>query len=168
MLAPWHEFENLNVENSVLQLQKYAPDVLLVFGTGKLQPDVIKIAPTACLNLHGGNPEFYRGLDSHLWAIYQEDFVNLMSTLHHVDEKIDSGNIVFQSPIPLTPRYPLYQLRSRNTQVCLEMTLRALKMLSTGEPLPAHKQQYRGKYYSFMPSTLKEECVQKFERLAPA
>lgn len=38
------------------------PEVVEVFGAGKLEAPVIGVATLAGMNLHGGDPEHYRGL----------------------------------------------------------------------------------------------------------
>jgi methionyl-tRNA formyltransferase len=157
-----HTVESINSDESVAMLRSYAPDVLLVFGTGKLHPPVIEIPAAVCLNLHGGNPEQYRGLDTHLWAIYHRDFPNLVSTLHQVEPEFDTGAIVAQAQLQLQKDSELYQLRSINTEACVEMSVRALSSLQSGS-LPSRKQMSRGRYYSSMPSVLKEDCLKKFE-----
>jgi methionyl-tRNA formyltransferase len=154
-----NHFESLNL------LKIIKPDVLLVFGTGKLNRSVIQIPNTIFLNLHGGNPEAYRGLDSHLWAIYHKEFRELITTLHVVDENLDTGDIVGQAPIVLTSGSKIYQLRLLNTQVCVELTLSALRTLANKNGLSKRKQRSKGRYYSFMPSVLKELCVRNFEQI---
>jgi methionyl-tRNA formyltransferase len=154
---------SVNGGDSLAELKAIAPDVVLVFGTGKLLAPVIQMPSRMCLNLHGGNPEHYRGLDSHLWAIYHRDFSNLITTLHYVDAGLDTGAIAVQSEITLQRNTELFQLRALNTQVCLDLTLLALSRLQRNEPLPRRSQVGRGRYYSFMPAVLKEDCVKKFE-----
>lgn len=163
-LAETYRFPSVNSRESVAALQKLSPEVVIVFGTGKLHQSVIQIASVACLNLHGGNPEHYRGLDTHLWAIYHEDFDNLVTTLHHVDIDLDTGDIVCQAQIKLGRSVKLHELRAVNTKVCVNLSLVALNALQSVDSLPSRKQVSRGRYYSFMPSVLKEICVRKFER----
>lgn len=160
--APVRYFESVNMPEAVAALRSLEPDVVLVFGTGKLLPPVMQVPSRACLNLHGGNPEHYRGLDSHLWAIYHKDFGNLVTTLHHVDEGLDSGAIVFQSEITLGRGTALHELRGLNTEVGVRLSMLALQSLEAMGWLPFRRQVSRGRYYSFMPGALKEECVRKF------
>ena len=160
-VAPTLEVESVNQDAAVAQLVRWRPDVLLVFGAGKVRPAVMHAAAW-CLNLHGGNPERYRGLDSHLWAIYHEDFDQLMTTLHVVDEGLDTGDIVGQTRLQLPKGCRLHQLRAINTQACLDLSLAALAQLQSDGAVPRRRQQQRGAYYSFMPSAEKEACVRKF------
>jgi len=162
-IAETRSYESMNEDACLSALRALAPDIVLVFGTGKLSMSVIEVASAACLNLHGGNPEEYRGLDTHLWAVYHSDFENLVTTLHHVDAGLDTGNIVFQSQLELEKNTRLHELRAKNTNVCLNLTLLALDSLQSIGWLPSRKQLSRGRYYSSMPAALKEECVRKFQ-----
>jgi methionyl-tRNA formyltransferase len=165
-VAPVIQTPNINLADVIQEIHKLRADVIIVFGTGLLQPTVAAIPAFACLNLHGGNPEAYRGLDSHLWAVYHRDFANLVTTLHFVSPELDTGDVVFSTTLRTTPGMQLHQLRAVNTRACVEMSLLALTALARGLALPRRSQQARGRYYSAMPSVLKHQCVQRFARYA--
>ena len=139
-------FESMNSEKCVFALQTLKPDIVIVFGTGKLHMPLIRIASVACLNLHGGNPERYRGLDTHLWAIYHNDFNDLVTTLHYVDANLDTGDIVLQSELEFGSSTKLYQIRAINTKVCVNLLLIALNAFQSIGCLPSRKQVGRGRY----------------------
>lgn len=159
-----HYCERVNDPKSVAMLRAQRPDVILVFGASRITPDVFRSAGVACLNLHGGNPEEYRGLDSHLWTIYHRDFTNLMTTLHWVDEQLDTGDVAFQSPLIVPARTELYELRSINTRVSVDLSLEALETLRREGSVPAQPQARCGRYYSHMPACLKQECLTRFRQ----
>ena len=145
-------------------LEECKPDVVLTFGTNKIPRRMIDLCPQGFVNLHGGDPQEYRGLDSHLWAIYHRDFAALVTTLHRIAPELDTGDIVLQAPLPLRPCMPLCELRERNTNVCIELSLSALDMMDRHGRFIAFQQTRRGRYYSFMPSCLKELCKARFEK----
>ena len=157
-------FTNVNNLECVEYLKTRAPDVLLVFGTGILRKDVIETPSVACLNLHGGNPEHYRGLDTHLWSIYHNDFLNITTTLHFVDSKLDTGNIVFMEQLKFEKNAKLLELRAVNTKACVNLSSLALSSLDKTGWLPSRKQVTKGRYYSFMPTDIKNICIKKFEK----
>ncbi|WP_204106218.1 MULTISPECIES: formyltransferase family protein [Spirulina sp. CCY15215] len=163
-LAETYQVKSINDSKNISILQSLKPDLVLVFGTRKLSKSIIQLANRACLNLHGGNPEYYRGLDTHLWSIYHNDFNNLVTTLHHVDLDLDTGEIVFQAQLKPSRKTHLYELRTLNTEVCVNLSMLAIHTLNMSGFLPSRKQLARGRYYSFMPSLLKEDCVKKFNR----
>ena len=157
-------FGSMNDDACISELDRLKPDIVIVFGTGKLQLPVIEVASFACLNLHGGNPERYRGLDTRLWSIYHNDFGDLVTTLHHVDADLDTGDIVFQSKLKVEAGTRLHQLRAINTKVCVNLFFVALGAFQSIGWLPSREQISYGRYYSYMPAVLKEECIRKFNR----
>lgn len=163
-LAETVRIERLNGTEGVETLRRLDPEVIIVFGTGKLVREVFGASSVISLNLHGGNPEQYRGLDTHLWAIYHRDFENLVTTLHTLEADLDAGDIVFQSQIDLSRTSQIQQLRAFNTRVCVQISILALDSLSSSGTLPMRRQIGKGRYYSAMPSVLKEGCIRKFNR----
>jgi methionyl-tRNA formyltransferase len=160
--APVRRAADINDAEVLAHLQRGAPAFVVVFGTRKLAQQIIGCARVACLNLHGGDPRQYRGLDTHLWAIYHGDFAGVVTCLHHVDLGLDTGDIVDCKPIPIAPGMELHELRAANTRVCVELVKSAL----SSETPNSVRQAAKGRYYSFMPGCLKDVCVGKFHRYA--
>ena len=48
------------------------------------------------LNIHMGDPNSYRGLDSNLWAMLENKKSYPVVTLHHANLNLDSGEIILQ------------------------------------------------------------------------
>jgi len=162
--AKVYSFSSMNEEAAIQTLKKENADLVLVFGTGLLKSNLIRVCPNNIFNLHGGDPENYRGLDSHLWAIYHRDFSSLVTTLHRVDPTLDAGDIVLQGQIPLTQEMGLHKLRSLNTQLCVQLAVTLIDMCSRNGKLVSRRQRQAGRYYSFMPSVLKSICYKNFEK----
>lgn len=158
------EVECVNDPPSVARLVKAAPDIVVTLGVGWLFSPVLEICRDGIVNLHGGDPEQYRGLDSHLWAIYHGDFEGLVTTLHRIAPRLDSGEIVLQAAVPLRRDMPLHALRRANTELCLDLVLAAIELHGRRGRFVSHPQRRLGRYYSFMPAVLKELCVSKFSR----
>jgi len=155
-------YRDLNEPEAVESMRRADLDALVVFGTGRLGPEVIDVAPERIVNLHGADPEKYRGLDTHLWAVYHRDFRGLVTTLHRVRAELDRGGVVMKMPIPIGRGMELHQLRKANTEVCIEITGQALDMLRDYGQFISQPQLYIGRYYSFMPAVLKTRCVRQF------
>ena len=84
----------VNETKAISALRDFGADAAVVFGTGRLTASTIAACPPTLLNLHGGDPEEYRGLDTHLWAIYHGDFPALITTLDKIAPRLDAGDIV--------------------------------------------------------------------------
>ena len=100
--------EKLNVEkgeiNSNVVKEKLVDkkvDVLFVFGTSILKPEVFEI-PNFCVNIHTGLVQSYRGVDSNFWAVYEDNIESIGVTVHKINAGIDTGGILLQSRIPLS------------------------------------------------------------------
>lgn len=157
------ETESINQIEVLNILSQLQPELLIVFGTGKIKSDLISLFPNQIFNLHGGDPQAYRGLDSHLWAIYHGEFSGLVTTIHRLNSRLDDGDIVLQSDILLSKGLPLYALRQRNTEVCVRLS-KAILALHEKNAIVSFQQRSKGRYYSFMPSCLKSVCLKKFEQ----
>ena len=146
------------------KLIKNQIDLIFVFGTGKIKKKLINKYKNKILNFHGGNPEEYRGLDSHLWSIYHSDMNNICSCLHVVDEKIDNGKIIFRKKINLNKNDKLYKLQIINTKTCVKIFFNYLNLLKRKKKIKLVSQKKKGKYYSAMPTCLKSICLKKFNK----
>jgi folate-dependent phosphoribosylglycinamide formyltransferase PurN len=162
-IAESHEWASINDEGATKALRAYAPDIILVFGTAVLKPPVIAVRPDRVWNLHGGDPERYRGLDTHLWAIYHRDFPALVTTLHRLDSGVDTGDIILQRTVPLEPGMPIHALRRANTEVCVQLATSAIEMIEGAGDVVVNRQRGKGRYYSSMPAVLKGLCKDRFE-----
>ncbi len=158
------EFDNINDEGCLNFIVKTKPDVIVTFGTGLIKKPIIDKCKEGIINLHGGDPQYYRGLDSHLWAIYHKDFCQLKVSLHKLNRFLDDGEIIQQKSIKITKDLELYMLRSINTKICVELTLSALEKFSKIGYFKKTPQKSTGRYYSFMPSVLKEICLSNFNQ----
>ena len=157
-------YKNINADAATDRIKSLRPDVVVVFGTGIIKSSTVSSMDQRIINLHGGDPEFYRGLDSHLWAIYHKDFNRLITTLHHVNRRLDDGRIIMKMEVPLWKNMKLYQLRKSNTDICIKLVRYALHILQNEGALPSTEQNTIGRYYSFMPGVIKDLCIKNFER----
>jgi len=157
------KFDNINNLKVVDILKKNKVKYLIVFGTKKIKSSILKLYKGKIFNLHGGNPEEYRGLDSHYWSIYHNDFNNLVSCIHILNKKLDDGKIIFKSRLKIPKKTRIYQLREINTKNCIKISCKLLKKIIQSGKLRFFSQNKIGRYYSFMPKDLKYICQKKFE-----
>ena len=163
-LAPTQTFPSLNTPEALSCLQAARPDILVAFGTGILKKPVLQVQAEKIFNLHGGDPEVYRGLDTHLWAIYERRFSGLVTTLHRMDVGIDTGEVVERVSLPIEKNMELFELRAMNTEVCLQMTLRMTQKLAADGEILSIPQAERGRYFTCMPLEIKEQCPAIFHQ----
>ncbi len=158
------ELNNINDPECIDFISKQKPDVVISFGTGIIRNPIIEKCKNGIINLHGGDPQYYRGLDSHLWAIYHKEFSHLKVCLHRVNRTLDDGEIIDLRSIKIRKDLELFMLRSENTRLCVEITLSALKKFEGKGIFKSKPQKSKGRYYSFMPDVLKEVCLKYFKQ----
>lgn len=154
--------KNINQVEVVEHLESFFPDIIISFGTRKIKDPLVSKFFGKIINLHGGDPGYYRGLDSHLWAIYHNDWDNIATTLHILNAELDDGEVIQKKHLDISILTDLFKLRSLNTEACLDLTISSLKSYENLGFFLKSKQIIKGRYYSFMPSCLKKICVDKF------
>lgn len=158
-----YNFNDINCDESHDLLKRIHPHLIIVFGTRKLDEKIINIQKNNIFNLHGGNPEEYRGLDSHLWAIYHNDFKELITTIHRVSKTLDTGEIVLQGKIQITRNMELHQLRLHNTELCIELVECLIQKYIKDGRIFSRIQSRKGRYYSSIPDKLIPLITNKFK-----
>tara|TARA_B100000963_G_scaffold351912_1_gene364274 strand:+ start:5806 stop:6513 length:708 start_codon:yes stop_codon:yes gene_type:complete len=154
-------FESLNSKEAVFKLNSRQPNIGVVFGTGKLSTNVIGQFSDHLMNIHRGIPQKYRGLDSDLWAILNDDFANLGTTLHLVEPDLDTGNIIGQRILEINKTMRTYMIRYYTTLIATDLVIKALDDYKFGT-LKHFPQETLGDYYSFMDKDKKIKANQKF------
>lgn len=158
------ETQSVNSCNFTDFKSKFQQDLTLVFGTSILSRGTIQAIDTPIFNFHGGDPQSYRGLDSHLWCAYHADWQNLKVALHVLEPTIDTGPLVTLQKVDIECGSSLDQLRAFTTEQCISMILDLIN--NWPESVASHPMRFyeRGRYYSHMPAVLLDRCRQNYLR----
>lgn len=128
------------------ELRSAEPDVLLVFGTSILPPQVLAIPRLATLNVHTGITQLFRGVDSGFWAVHDGRPEGVGATVHHVDGTVDAGPVVAQARPRLTGTEDLAALFFASVELGWDLMMDAVRILAKGYAA-AHPLPRRGKLY---------------------
>lgn len=158
--CPLFEFESMNDKNAFSQMKNVNPELGIVFGTGKLNDHVIESFPLL-MNVHRGIPEYYRGIDSDLWAIKNKDYENIGTTIHEVESDLDTGKIIAQEYLKLEKNMKVHHIRYHTTLIAVNLCIEAIDKFSRGK-LELRPQKNKGEYFSFMCSKLKKKMEYQF------
>src|SRR6476619_3995495 len=92
-----------NNEEFRSQLSDLRPEAIIVVGYGRLIPQwMIDLPPLGNINLHASLLPKYRGAAPIQWAIASGESVTGVSTMR-IDAGLDTGDILLQKEIPITP-----------------------------------------------------------------
>ena len=115
------ESNNINDNIVLLSVKKIKPDIVIAIGTGFIKSPLIEICPSGFTNLHGGDPEYYRGVHNFLWTMYHKDFDKLLVTLHRVNKELDDGDIIKRDKVKILKNMEIFQFRSEQIKTCLDI-----------------------------------------------
>ena len=92
-----------------------APDWVIVWGTRILSKNLLSQITVPIINIHVGIVPQYRGSNGGYWALYHNDAEHFGTTVHLIDEGIDTGGVLAQGTVLPSERdnfatYPLLQL----------------------------------------------------------
>ena len=149
----------INTNLFIKHVNSIKPKIIIFFGTSILKKKFLtKIKSKILLNLHGGDPEYYRGLDTLLWTIFHKDYSRLYTTLHQVKAKVDSGDIYKKIRIKINKKTSIINMGIINTLNCIKLSNNFIIKLINKKKIMYKKQKTIGRYYSAMPSDLINVC----------
>src|SRR6266851_1055109 len=100
---PVHQPERIRRPEPVEQLKQMNPDAMVVVGYGQIIPQsIIDIPRHGIINVHGSLLPKYRGAAPIQWAIANGETVTGVTTMR-IDEGLDTGDILLQKEIAITP-----------------------------------------------------------------
>ena len=114
------------------QIRALAPDVIVVMAYGQILPRaVLEIPKIACLNLHASLLPRWRGAAPIQAAVAAGDREAGM-TVMYMDEGLDTGDILLQRKIDISPSETGATLHDRLAQIAPEALLESLRLLAAG------------------------------------
>lgn len=106
---------SVNSKETIEILKKEEADVIIVQGTAIISEEVLNCCNSVFINMHTGITPEYRGVHGAYWALVNKDNDNCGVTVHLVDKGIDTGGVLYQKAIQITPEdnfvtYPYIQV----------------------------------------------------------
>jgi methionyl-tRNA formyltransferase len=120
----------------MIQLQAWAPDLIVVAAFGQiLRPDVLDLPKFGCINIHGSLLPRGRGaapIQAAILAGDQETGITIMK----MDPGVDTGPILSQRAIPISPQDTAGTLFEKLAPIGAELLLETLPRYLSGELRP--------------------------------
>jgi len=119
-------------------LRSLNPSVIVVAAYGQILPsEIIHLPAFGCVNIHASLLPKYRGAAPINWAIINGETRTGITTML-MDEGMDTGPILFQEEVEITPEDTAGSLSSNLSQIGADLIIRTLKELENGmiNPVP--------------------------------
>jgi len=121
--------ENLNDRDFHDQLKLLQPDLLVVVAFRLLPREVWELPPLGTFNLHASLLPQYRGAAPINWVIINGETETGVTTFF-LDEKIDTGNIIFQQKILIEPGETAGELHNRLMKTGRELVIKTVDAIA--------------------------------------
>lgn len=124
--VPFELFENVNSKESLERIKAYKCDVIVSMSFEQiLKKELLELTPMGAINCHASALPFYRGRNPINWAIINDE-KELGITVHHVDEGIDTGDIIVQHFIPIKNESTYAEMLKKAHIACASSLVEAL------------------------------------------
>ncbi len=131
MNIPTFIVDNANDKDFLNSLKKIAPDVIINQCQNILKKDILSIPVIGTINRHNALLPKNRGRLTPFWVIYKKESETGVS-IHFVQEGIDTGDIIVQERIKVSPRESISSLVKKNYEIAPIAMLKALNLLESG------------------------------------
>ena len=113
-------------------LEAWKPDLIAVAAFGRiLPPAVLSLPPKGCINVHGSLLPKYRGAGPIQWAIINGETETGITTML-MDEGMDTGAMLLQEKIPITPDDTAGSLSPRLAELGGRLLVETIARLKAG------------------------------------
>lgn len=161
---PAHFVANYHADESIALMRAAEADLGIVWGTNILKESVFKVPRLGSINIHQGLAPYYRGGPPVFWELHNgEPEVGI--TVHFVEPKVDTGEILTQETLPLVYDYSyglnfeafIAAYRNRMMRHCVRLMTTAVKMIADGSAQPRPQDISLGKRYRLPIKSEKDE-----------
>jgi len=152
-----------NNEDFRSQLAVLEPQAIVVVGYGRIIPQwMIDLPPWGNINLHASLLPKYRGAAPIQWAIARGETVTGVTTMR-IDAGLDTGDILLQREIPISPDDRAETLAPRMATIGADLMIETLHGLQGGSITPRPQDNAEA---SLAPILKKEDGLIDFHRSA--
>ncbi len=124
--------KNLKSRSFIRQLKQLNADLQVVVAFRMLPAVVFEMPPLGCVNLHGSLLPNYRGAAPINWAVINGEAESGLTTFF-IEQKIDTGKMIFQSKTPIGDNETAGQLHDRLMYLGAELMLKTVKAIESGD-----------------------------------
>ncbi len=94
---------SVNSDSARLQLKELDPVVVVVCGTRIIGKQTLSSLRASFINMHAGITPLYRGVHGGYWALAEGHPELVGTTIHRIDEGIDTGGVIEQGFFNIRP-----------------------------------------------------------------
>lgn len=141
--------KNVNSQETRAQIEAWQPDLILsIYLNQLIKSKVINMPTQGTLNIHPALLPKHRGLFPYFWVIAAGERETGV-TIHWVDTKFDTGDLLLQEKIPVESDDTITSLSYKSSLVGAEMLVKAVKLVESGQPPRLNQNHEQASYHSW-------------------
>lgn len=122
---------NLHEEQALSEMQDFAPDLGLSLAAPILRQPLFGLPRLGSINLHKGRLPDYRGMPPAFWELWNDEH-EVGCSVHRVDAKLDTGEILCSGTVPRAQYSTLRGLQLRLDELGVDLMMQAVCGLLDG------------------------------------
>jgi methionyl-tRNA formyltransferase len=140
---------DVNQKETFDQLQVWQPDLIIsIYLNQLIKRDLINLPTQGVINIHPALLPRHRGLFPYFWVLTNRE-TETGVTIHWVDEKFDTGQILLQEKIRVEPRDTIISLSYKSSVVGAEMLVKAVELIAAGQSPRLPQDNSQASYHSW-------------------
>jgi methionyl-tRNA formyltransferase len=129
------------------ELHRYKPDYVMSFLSPWIIPNsLLSAAQKAAINFHPGSPR-YPGSGCYNFALY-EKAKQYGATCHHMEEKVDTGNIIMTSYFDISPCETVESLKMKSMNHLIMIFEKIIQNIHMHDTLPISNEKWQCSPYT--------------------
>lgn len=169
--VPIHFVSNFHTDEATSLMRAASPDLGVIYGTNIIKESVFKIPRLGSINLHQGLAPFYRGGPPIFWELFNDER-EIGITVHFVESKVDTGEIVLQESVPLVYDYAcgtdydsfIAEFSNSLRDRCAHLVAESVRMIGEGTAKTKPQDTSLGKRYRLPTKREKDELRRRLRR----
>lgn len=144
---PIYQPKKVNHPGFIEVMRRLCPDLIFSFYFRQiLSPELLKLPPLGGINLHGSLLPAYRGRCPINWVLINGEEVAGV-TLHYMEEKADSGDIISQREVPILWRDNALTLHGKMEEAARLLLQETFPLIKNGTAPRIPQDPSRASYY---------------------
>lgn len=143
------KIENINSEDSIKKLDKINPTLIAVVGSKIIKSRVLNKFKNKFINFHTGILPEFRGPYSEFWAIYKNQANMIGTTVHLIDEGVDTGRILKQMRVDIDSQKNPQIAHFLNAKAGANLIAKTINEYLLGEITPFRQVESDAHYYTY-------------------
>ncbi len=146
---PIYQSESINSDKNLEIIKKIKPDIIIsLFFNQIIKQKIFSLSKHGCINVHRALLPKHRGPNSAFWQMANNEKIS-GTTIHYIDEGIDSGDIILQIKYPILKSDSHHSLCLKNVKAVNSVLMEILNKIENNQIKRIKQQNEQATVYPF-------------------